>query len=160
MVEPIEIMARAIYEDRNRNMRNCWSWDSSGLDVEHPGHRARLLADAKAALSALEAEGYEVRPKPETPVVIVHITDESGIPTGYLAHGDVRLFVVDENVPNDRVYEMTERQTIEEIRAIVPEDAPIGSKHDARHPALEAAILAHVEGRPRFSIVGGDDGEG
>lgn len=156
MTEPAEIMARGLWqrdcEDQDISCRPC--------DFENVVARSTYLARAKAALSALEAEGYEVRQKSETPIVIVHITDESGIATSYLAHGDVRLFVVDENVPNDRVYEMTERQTIEEIRAIVPEDAPIGSKNDARHPALEAAILAHVEGRPRFSIVGGDDGEG
>ena len=49
----IEAMARAVFEDRNRGLRNCHAWDSSGLDDEHPGARDRYLREATAAISAL-----------------------------------------------------------------------------------------------------------
>lgn len=43
-----EEIARAVYESGIRGLSNCWAWDSSGLDDEHPGTRARYekIADA------------------------------------------------------------------------------------------------------------------
>ena len=49
----IEAMARAIYDERHKGLRNCWSWDDSGLDEEHPGVRASTIRQARAAYTAL-----------------------------------------------------------------------------------------------------------
>ena len=49
----VETMARAAYERRHRGLKNCWSWDSDGLDREHPGQRALCLEQARAAYRAL-----------------------------------------------------------------------------------------------------------
>lgn len=89
----------------------------------------------------------------EKPAVIVHITDESRIPTGYLVFGDARLFIVDENVPHDRVFEMLDREDQELFEKIIPPGAEIGSKNDARHPAIEAKVNAYVDGRKHLSVV-------
>ena len=48
-------MARAIYENRHRDLQNCWAWDDSGLDDEHPGARERVYRDADAALTVAAA---------------------------------------------------------------------------------------------------------
>jgi hypothetical protein len=56
MTDMREKVARALYEHRNRGLRNVWSWEDSGLDDEHPGARQRYLDDAQAAITALTAE--------------------------------------------------------------------------------------------------------
>lgn len=53
MTELREGLARAIYERRHKGLKNCWSWDDSGLDDEHPGARRRYYADADAAIAYL-----------------------------------------------------------------------------------------------------------
>jgi hypothetical protein len=42
------------------------------------------------------------------PTVIIHIHSSNG-DASYYAHGDVRLLIVDENAPDDRVYEWKSR---------------------------------------------------
>lgn len=110
-----------------------------------PAHR--VWGFARAALAAADAVSAD-----ERPTVIVHITDESRCPTDYAIHGDVRVFVVDENCPHDRVYEMTRREKIERIREIIPEGCEIGSQHDERHTAIEAKIDAYLDGRKHLSV--------
>ena len=51
----VEAVARAIYEARIVNLKNCWSWDDPGLDEEHPYARKSALRDARAAIAALDA---------------------------------------------------------------------------------------------------------
>ena len=48
-----EILAKAIYERNIRGLRNCWDWDSSGLDDEHPGTRDRFYTYADAVIAVL-----------------------------------------------------------------------------------------------------------
>ena len=50
----VEKMARASYETRNKGLKNCWGWDDSGLDYEHPGVREQHYEAADAALTAIE----------------------------------------------------------------------------------------------------------
>lgn len=85
-----------------------------------------------------------------TASVIVHITEDGGY--SYLVSGDVRVFVVDERAPSDRVYELTDRCDEDEIVTLLRDD-PVGSKNDSRHAAIEAKILAHVKGRPHLEVV-------
>lgn len=50
----VERVAEAIYNERNRGLKNCWVWDDSGLDEEHPGTRAATMRLARAALAVIE----------------------------------------------------------------------------------------------------------
>ena len=79
----------------------------------------------------------------DAPVVVVHIG--IGGDVNYLMAGPVDFFVVDERSPHDRVYQMTHEATRDGIAAVLGEDA-IGSRHDARHPAIAARIIAAAEG--------------
>lgn len=88
--------------------------------------------------------------QPIEAVVIVHFDDDGQL--SYHVAGDerVRLFIVDERAPRDRVYEWTSRCGSDEIGSILGSD-PIGSSQDARHAALAARI--NGEG---LRLVGGD----
>jgi hypothetical protein len=64
----------------------------------------------------------------------------------------VKLLVVDERCPGDRVFEVTARLSDAELAALVPPAAPIGGDDDARHVALLAAEAAAIAGRPRLRL--------
>ena len=85
-----------------------------------------------------------------SPTVIVRY-DERGEMEFYVC-GDVRLIMVDERCQSDRVYEMLNRCEPEQISEILGDD-PIGNKNDDRHPAIEAKILAALDGKPHLSVV-------
>ncbi len=74
---------------------------------------------------------------------------------GYRVFGDedVRLFIVDERAPNDRVYEWTQRADLATFREIIPSGTEIGSSQDARHPAIEARIKAYEIGEAHLRPV-------
>jgi hypothetical protein len=84
--------------------------------------------------------------------VIVRFTETGEL--DYLVSPDarVRLFIVDERCPNDRVFEWTRRV---EPAAIVEMlgNSEIGHSKDERHPAIAHVIEAYMDGRPRLSVV-------
>lgn len=88
--------------------------------------------------------------------VIVRFTQEGELE--YLVSPDerVRLFIVDERCPNDRVYEWTQRVAPSEIVAVLGDD-PIGHSKDERHAAIAHVINAYVGGKPRLSVVKDDE---
>jgi hypothetical protein len=51
----IEAVAKGIFEARHKGLRNCWRWEDSGLDDEHPGARDAYIRDARAALAVISA---------------------------------------------------------------------------------------------------------
>ncbi len=84
--------------------------------------------------------------------VIVRFDERGEI--DYTVVGDaVRLFIVDERTPGDRVYEWLPRATAKQFRAIIPAGEEIGNSVDERHDAIAARINAAIEGRPHLSIV-------
>lgn len=85
--------------------------------------------------------------------VVVHF-DEYG-EMNYHVYGDegVRLFIVDDRAPHDRVYEWTQRESPSALRDMIPEGVEIGHCNDARHAAIEHVVNAYVDGKPRLSIV-------
>lgn len=85
--------------------------------------------------------------------VIVHIAEGESIPTYHVVGEDVRLFVVDENHPGDRVFEWLSRSPESVIGEIIPEGSPVGSNQDQRHAAVQNSIDAMLDDRPRFTIV-------
>lgn len=86
-------------------------------------------------------------------VVIAHIEAGEITPTFHVVGAGVRVFVVDDNAPQDRVYEMLNREDPSVIRELIPEDAVIGSNRDERHEAISNRVLAELDGRPRLSVV-------
>ncbi len=82
--------------------------------------------------------------------VIVHFDSDGELM--FYAAGNVRLFIVDERAPNDRVFEWTDRVLPSQIASIIG-DSPIGSPDDERHAAIEHKVVALVEGRPRLEVV-------
>lgn len=87
----------------------------------------------------------------EIKAVAVVRFNEEGFATYHLAADEsVRLFVVDERSPHDRVYEITSRCDGAEVAEILGND-PIGHCGDTRH----AALVARINGETFQLIDGG-----
>jgi hypothetical protein len=85
--------------------------------------------------------------------VIVHFV-AGEISAAYHVIGDgVRLFIVDDNCRNDRVFEYTRRGPASIFAELIPDGTEIGSPQDARHAAVSSRINAALDGRPRLSVV-------
>lgn len=84
--------------------------------------------------------------------VVMHIDTDGSSSLLVCGAESVRVFVIDERAPNDRVYEITGRDTAEEIKDALG-DSPIGHAGDDRHEAISNRINAELDGRNRFSIV-------
>lgn len=69
-----ERVARAIYERKHGHLKNCWGWDDSGLDDEHPGARRNYINTATAAIkehtAALAEGGYVIVPREPTEAMV------------------------------------------------------------------------------------------
>ncbi|SMF70631.1 hypothetical protein [Allosphingosinicella indica] len=87
------------------------------------------------------------------PVVVIHFLADGDTTYRVFGDGPVRVLFVDEKAPHDRVYEWLSREPMEDLAAIVPEGGAVGSKSDARHPAIANAIEAALEGRPHLRPV-------
>lgn len=66
------------------------------------------------------------------PTVIVRYDDDGEIE--FYAEGDVRLLIVDERCSADRVYEITDRYTRQQVAEIIGDDK-IGSRFDGSEAA-------------------------
>lgn len=89
------------------------------------------------------------------PNLVIVTFDERGNIDFHACGSDVRLLVIDERAPHDRIYEYLTRNTPREMAELIRGDETIGSKEDARHPALRAAILALMNGVPHLHAVDG-----
>ena len=89
----------------------------------------------------------------EKPTVVIHVGRDNR--EQYLAFGDapLRLLVIDECAPDDRVYEITARCPIEELEQLVPHGCEIGHIDDGRTPALINRLEAGLAGRRHLEIV-------
>lgn len=86
-------------------------------------------------------------------IVAVRFDEQGDI--SYHVFGDdrVRLFIVDERCPHDRVFEWLPRAKIDTLRDLIPEGSTIGSSQDERHPAVKALIEAAMDGRSHLTAV-------
>ena len=84
-------------------------------------------------------------------IVVLH-SDEDGEQSYHVFGDGVRLFVVDERVPNDRVYEVLSRDDPATLRDLIPEGSDIGSSQDERHPAIVHRINALRDGKPFLTL--------
>lgn len=87
-------------------------------------------------------------------MVIAHIEAGETFPTFHVVGDErIRLIIVDENTPGDRVYEWLQRSDPAIVRQLIPEGSSIGSSRDDRHAAIENRILAALDARPHLSVI-------
>ena len=60
----IEACAKAAYDARHKGLKNCWEWDDSELDVEHPETRTIDRTCARAILTLIETHAVIVPIEP------------------------------------------------------------------------------------------------
>lgn len=84
-------------------------------------------------------------------LVIVHY-DANGEPSYFCAGEEIRLFIVDERAPNDRVYEWLTRDSADTIKGVLRDD-PIGSSSDDRHEAIKHRVLKAIAGKRQLEPV-------
>ena len=58
-------------------------------------------------------------------IVVAHIEEGEDVPIHYIYGENVRVFVVDENAPDDRVYEIKRRDTLAKISEIIPDGSDV-----------------------------------
>ena len=58
-------------------------------------------------------------------IVVAHIEEDDCVPTYYAFGENVRVFVVDENAPDDRVLEIKPRDTLDKISEIIPDGSDV-----------------------------------
>ncbi|WLT09619.1 hypothetical protein RAM19_05675 [Bartonella apihabitans] len=64
-------------------------------------------------------------------MVVAYIKKGDSLPTYHVfGDNDVRMFVVDENAPNDRVYEILRRHKREEIVQLIPNGSEVDNMND------------------------------
>ena len=93
--------------------------------------------------------------KEHTPVVVVR-TLGGGDVEYYVSGERVRLLLIDERAPSDRVYEWFPRVKPWDIADLIG-DSSIGSSQDARHPAIKHQVESLLEGKPALLIVKDED---
>ncbi|MBI0002303.1 hypothetical protein H3S83_10760 [Bartonella sp. W8122] len=72
-------------------------------------------------------------------IVVAHIEEGDSVPTYYVFGENVRVFVVDENAPDDRVVEIKPRDTLEKISKIIPDGSEVF--HDDKVDVFRIADL-------------------
>jgi hypothetical protein len=86
-------------------------------------------------------------------IVCVHYDEHGEIEFHVFGDERVRLFIVDERAPNDRVYEYTSRTDPAALRMLTPEGVDIGNRNDERHEAIAHRILSRQDGKPHLRSV-------
>lgn len=109
---------------------------------------AQWRVAVEAAVAGLNALVPASQPQP--PVAIIYINEDGE--TEYHVTEGVRLFIVDERAPEDRVFEVTPKSTHVEVMAIIG-DSPIGHEGDSRHEAIAARVREAETGEPRLRLV-------
>lgn len=71
-------------------------------------------------------------------IVVAHIEEGEDVPV-HIYGENVRVFVVDENAPDDRVVEIKPRDTIEKISEIIPDGSEVF--HDDKVDVFRIADL-------------------
>lgn len=95
----------------------------------------------------------------QRPVAILRWTEEGELQLGMFGDG-IRMLVVDERAPHDRVYEVTHREPLKALDALIPPGTEIGHAADERHDALVARMTALFEGKPHLQVIASNPGQG
>ncbi len=102
----------------------------------------------------MDEKKVEIFVKPsalEKPRVIIHF-EEGEITPNYYMTGDVDLLIIDENTPDDRVYQYTTKSNNETMDFLLSND-PIGHLGDDRNPGITARVKEFLTGEHRLKIV-------
>ena len=102
---------------------------------EREAIRKQLLAEMENQIKQNEA----AMDKGNVNIVVAHIEEDDCVPTYYAFGDNVRLFVVDENAPDDRVVEIKSRDTLEKISEIIPDGSEVF--HDDKVDVFHIADL-------------------
>jgi hypothetical protein len=89
-------------------------------------------------------------------IVAVHYDEQGEISFHVFGGDEVRLFIVDERAPNDRVYEWTQREPVAGFRDLVPEGCEIGHSEDDRHAAIAHVVESYVSGKRHLRAISND----
>lgn len=83
-------------------------------------------------------------------IVVVHLDDDGNM-SFKVCGSDVQVLTVDENAPDDRVYEIIDRDDMAEIAALIGKGSVIGNRLDKKHREVSELITGERSG------VSGDD---
>jgi hypothetical protein len=86
------------------------------------------------------------------PVAVVRWTDDGEMQLGIFGDG-VRMLVIDERSPHDRLFEITHREPLRALDALVPAGSEIGHRDDDRHDAMVERMRSLFEGKPHLTAV-------
>ena len=86
------------------------------------------------------------------PVAVLRWTEEGELQLGIFGDS-CRMLVVDERCQHDRVFEVTHREPLKALDALIPPGTEVGHAADDRHEALVAKMTALFEGRPHLTVV-------
>lgn len=84
--------------------------------------------------------------------VVVCYDDDGELSFHVYGDESVRLFIVDERAPGDRVYEWIRREDPSALKAMIG-DSPIGSSADERHEAIKGVVEAALDGKKHLKLV-------
>lgn len=88
---------------------------------EREAIRKQLLAEMENQIKQNEA----AMDKDNANIVVAHIEEDDCVPTYYVFGENVRVFVVDENAPDDRVNEIKSRDTLQKMSEIIPDGSDV-----------------------------------
>lgn len=87
-------------------------------------------------------------------LVVAHIAKGDALPS-YYVFGDerIRMIVVDDNAPHDRVYELLGRDDPKILEELIPEGTKIGNSADGRNEVIAAFIESKMAGKSHLKVV-------
>lgn len=99
-----------------------------------------------------ESDRFDEWPQKRVARVVINISADGDI--AVMTDEPCAVYVVNDHVPHDRVYRLTEAHTVSAaaVDAELKDDA-IGHSGDARHAAAENRILSIVDGKPHLKPV-------
>lgn len=78
------------------------------------------------------------------PLVIAHYERGETVPNFYVMGANVRMIAIDDNVPSDRVYEITSRAHPRILDQLLDGTEVVGSRHDGSAAQARAETIAKV----------------
>jgi hypothetical protein len=86
-------------------------------------------------------------------LVVVHFDEDGTIDYHVVGGAAVRMLIIDERAPNDRVYEWLPRAEPAALLKLIGDNPNIGSSADERHVAIAARFNAAQDGNRHLSLV-------
>jgi hypothetical protein len=87
------------------------------------------------------------------PIIVVHVHEDGHVL--YYLNGEAKVFFVDDRVPDDRVYQMTEQTPREALTALIG-SSPIGSRHDEHHASVVHRVRLALLSKSPLNLICAD----